>query len=510
MKFPRKSGILLHPTSLPGPYGIGEIGPQARAFVECLADMKQHIWQILPLGPTGYGDSPYQSLSTFAGNPLLISFDQLVEDGLLSKAALRKFPHFDPHCIDYGEVIEARMPILKKVCHAFEKKAPPKMHADYRKFCHRERHWLDDYALFIALKNAHGGRPWIEWEDDLILRDPDTLDKMHSKFIRNIQDIKMLQFLFYDQWHRLRKFARKKKVRIVGDIPIFVAHDSADVWAHPELFYIDLRGRLIVQAGVPPDYFSRTGQLWGNPLYNWMAHRKTGYRWWVNRMKQIFKTVDIVRIDHFRGFEKYWQVPGNAENAMNGSWVEGPDAEFFEALTARMGRLPIIAEDLGVITPEVDALRDRFAFPGMRILQFAFGNDPKAKTFRPDNYPQNCVVYTGTHDNDTTVGWFNSKAGQDSTRSAAAIRRERKNVLQYVKTDGREIHWDMIGLAFKSRANTAVVPMQDVMGLGTQARMNQPGRPAGNWRWRFSWDMLTDEMRTRLRTLTEMAGRNDE
>jgi len=502
MKFQRHAGILVHPTSLPGPYGIGEIGPEAYAFVDKLEQMQQYLWQILPLGPTSYGDSPYQSLSTFAGNHLLISFDQLIKDGLLSRRQLSRFPAFDPRHIDYGPVIVERMKILRSVCRNFSKKASPKMLKAYRAFCRKEAGWLDDYALFIALKDAHNGCSWVEWEADLVLRKEAAIAKAITKYSTAIEHVKILQFLFFDQWQHLKKYANKKGIKIIGDVPIFVAHDSADVWANPELFFLDLTGHLIVQAGVPPDYFSKTGQLWGNPLYHWVAHRKTDYVWWIARMKQTFRCVDIVRIDHFRGFEKYWEVPGTAKNAIHGRWVIGPGPELFTALNDALGDLPIIAEDLGVITPEVEALRDQFEFPGMRILQFAFGADLKAKAFRPHNYIPNCVVYTGTHDNDTTVGWFNSKPGKDSTRSAAIIKKERKTVLKYVKKkEGSEIHWDMIKLAYLSKADTAVVPMPDIMGLGSKARMNLPGRPGGNWQWRFTWDMLTDDMCQRLHEL---------
>lgn len=482
---------------------MGEIGPAAYAFVDKLVGMEQHLWQILPLGPTSYGDSPYQSLSTFAGNPLLISFDQLAADGLLTSRQLARFPQFDPHHIDYGPVIIERMKILRAVYRGFAKNVSPRMRKAYETFCRCEAAWLDDYALFIALKDAHKGRPWIEWEEDLLLRKATAIEKATHKYSAAIEQVKILQFLFSEQWQRLKKYANNKGVRIIGDVPIFVAHDSADVWANPELFFLDLGGRLIVQAGVPPDYFSKTGQLWGNPLYHWVAHRKTGYAWWIARMKQTFRCVDIVRIDHFRGFEKYWEVPGTAPNAIQGRWVEGPGADLFVVLKAALGDLPIIAEDLGVITPEVEALRDRFEFPGMRILQFAFGTDPKAKAFRPHNFKPNCVAYTGTHDNDTTVGWFNSKPGRDSTRSGAAIKKERKTVLNYVKKkNGDDIHWDMIKLALLSKANTSIVPIQDIMGLGSEARMNLPGRPGGNWQWRFTWDMLTDDMCRRLHALT--------
>ena len=507
MTFDRASGILLHPTSLPGQYGIGEIGPQARAFADTLKEMGQHLWQVLPLGPTGYGDSPYQSLSTFAGNPLLISFDLLEKDGLLSRSRLARFPHFPADTVDFGPVIQARMALLSTVCRSFDRKASATKRKAFEHFCEENAGWLDDFALFFAIKNAHDGRPWTTWEPELARREPSALQKARREFKTSIRHVKLRQFLFFDQWSRLRSYCHKRDIKIIGDIPIFVAHDSADVWAHKELFYLDETGAPTIVAGVPPDYFSATGQLWGNPLYRWDVHRDTDYAWWSARLRKIFDLVDIVRIDHFRGFEAYWEIPGHEKTAINGHWVKGPDAAFFEALIRRLGRLPIIAEDLGVITPEVEALRDRFAFPGMRVLQFAFGNDAKASDYRPDSYPANCVVYTGTHDNDTTVGWFRSEPGKDSTRTREEIERERRSILEYLKSDGSEIHWDLIALAWNSNANTAVVPLQDVMGLGSEARMNVPGVESGNWRWRFTWDMLTPKMKTRLRALTERAGR---
>lgn len=507
MKFERQSGILLHPTSLPGPYGMGDLGPQARAFADRLKEMGQHLWQVLPLGPTGYGDSPYQSLSTFAGNPLLISFDLLAKEGLLSRSRLARFPEFPTDAVDFGPVINARMAVLETACRSFDRKASPSKRRAFQRFCSHNAEWLDDFALFFALKNAHGGQPWPMWERELASRDPAALRAAARKLKTAIRHVKVRQFLFFDQWSRLRAYCHKRGIRLVGDIPIFVAHDSADVWAHPELFYMDEKGMPTIVAGVPPDYFSATGQLWGNPLYRWDVHRATGYAWWVKRMQKMFEIVDIVRIDHFRGFEAYWEIPGNEKTAINGKWVKGPNADLFNVLIQKLGRLPIIAEDLGVITPDVEALRDRFEFPGMRVLQFAFGNDAKAADYRPDQYPPNCVVYTGTHDNDTTVGWFRSEPGQDSTRTREEIERERKHILEYLKSDGREIHWDMIALALNSRANTAVFPLQDVLGLGSEARMNVPGREGGNWRWRFTWDKLTPEIMARLRGLTGNAGR---
>ena len=504
----RNSGVLLHPTSLPGPYGMGEIGPEAYRFADVLQEMGQGLWQMLPLGPTSYGDSPYQSPSTFAGNHLLISLDVLVEDGLLSADKLKGLPEFPAERVDYGWVIPERMAILHSVCRTFSRRASASIQQRFRAFCRHNAYWLEDYALFMAIKEAHGNGPFIEWPAELITREEKALEKARTKFRTAIRDVKILQFLFHDQWARLRAYCANKGVQIIGDIPIFVAHDSADVWAHPELFCVDdATGRLQVQAGVPPDYFSATGQLWGNPLYRWEVHSASGYAWWMQRLRKVFEMVDIVRIDHFRGFEAYWEVPADAENAIHGKWVKGPNHHLFQVLREQMDVLPIIAEDLGVITPEVESLRDDFELPGMNILQFAFGNDEKAEAFRPHNYKANSVAYTGTHDNDTTVGWFNSQPGPNSTRSAEDIARERATVLDYLRTSGDQIEWDMISLAYRSQANTAVAPLQDIMGLGSEARMNTPGKPDGNWQWRFQWEMLPEEKRKRLHEISAASDR---
>ncbi|MBU0678533.1 MAG: 4-alpha-glucanotransferase [Verrucomicrobia bacterium] len=507
MDLPRESGIIVHPTSFPGSYGIGEIGPEAYKFIDTLAEMGQHLWQILPMGPTSYGDSPYQSLSTFAGNHLLISFDLLMKAGLLSEAQLKKFPKLPANHVNYGRAIPARMKVLNSVCRTFESRASDHRKRAFRAFCKKEADWLDDYALFIALKNAHKGQPWVNWPEELACRDEKALERARRKYGISIRNVKILQYLFHDQWFRLRKRAHKKGVRIIGDIPIFVAHDSADVWANPDLFFLDSKGQPIVVAGVPPDYFSATGQLWGNPLYRWYVHQSSDYAWWIARIRKKLAVVDILRIDHFRGFEAYWEVPGYEETAMNGRWIEGPRDNLFEEMVKQINLLPIIAEDLGIITDEVRALRDRWGFPGMRILQFAFKPGGGTQEYLPENYVKHCVVYTGTHDNDTTVGWFHREVDKGNSGTREEIEAEHKIVLKYTGTDGSEIHWDMIGLALRSIANTAIIPLQDVMGLDSSGRMNVPGRPGGNWQWRFKWDMLTDEMKMRLRALSEESGR---
>lgn len=507
MKLERESGVLLHPTSLPGPYGIGEIGPEAEAFARFLQETGQHLWQVLPLGPTSYGDSPYQSPSTFAGNPLLISFDWLIEDGLLTHSKLRTFPKFPEHRVDFGPVITARVEVLQTVGRGFDRKADAKMKAEFNAFCEHNAYWLDDFSLFMALKDAHGGIPWTEWEAPLAQRHADALAEVSETYKASIKAVKVAQYLFERYWNRLRTYCRERGIKFVGDIPIFVAHDSADVWAHPDLFFLNERGYPTVVAGVPPDYFSQTGQLWGNPLYRWEVHQKQNYAWWAARLRRTFEMVDIVRIDHFRGFEAYWEIPAHETTAINGKWIKGPNSDIFDALLKQMGKLPIIAEDLGIITPEVNALRDRYEFPGMRILQFAFGNDDRADEFRPESYPKNTVVYTGTHDNDTTVGWFRSEPGKGSTRSLEEIAAERKVILDYLRTDGTNIQWDMIELAMRSNANTVVTPLQDIMGLDSSARMNIPGTQSGNWQWRFTWDMLKKQDKERLEYLTRATGR---
>jgi len=507
MNFPRAAGILLHPTSLPGRYGIGEIGPEAHRWVAHLHGMSQRLWQVLPLGPTGYADSPYQTLSTFAGNPLLISFEALREEGLLLEADLKNFPSFPQDRVDYGPVIEARIPILEKAARSFARRASAQLKSGLAKFEEENHFWLEDYALFTTLKKHHGNGPWTNWPAPLVRRDPKALQAAHKEHGPGIRQAKILQFLFFHQWDALRREAKSRGVSIIGDVPIFVAHDSADVWCRPDLFFLDSNGQPTVVAGVPPDYFSVTGQRWGNPLYRWEVHEQEGYAWWTSRLKAAFSLYDIVRIDHFRGFAAYWEIPGTEPTAVKGRWVPGPDRKLFDAAKTALGSMPIIAEDLGVITPDVEKLRDGLGYPGMRILQFAFGDDPKAAEFRPESYPVGCAVYTGTHDNDTTVGWYQSEPGKDSTRTPEQIERERHNIRTYLKCDGSQIHWDLIALALRSNANTALYPMQDVLGLGSPARMNVPGRESGNWAWRFRWDQLTLDIEQRLGRLTREANR---
>jgi 4-alpha-glucanotransferase len=502
----RLAGILLHPTSLPGRHGIGELGPEATAFLDFLAETGQRLWQVLPLGPTGYADSPYQCFSAFAGNPLLVSLDALREEGLVSAAELAKAPAFPEREVDFGAVIAFKQPLLARAFSVFEKKGDAERARAFEEFRRASSQWLPDFALFMALKRANEGRAWHTWESTLVAREAGALDRARRDLAREIREVEFEQWLFFEQWASLRAQAHRRGISIMGDIPIFVAHDSADVWAHPELFQLAADGRPAFQAGVPPDYFSATGQLWGNPLYRWDALARTGYAWWIDRFRAVLALVDRVRLDHFRGFEAYWEVPGDAPTAVDGRWAKGPGADFFDALLRSFSSLPIVAEDLGVITPEVEALRDRYGFPGMAILQFAFGTDAQANDFLPHNYPRNKAVYTGTHDNDTVLGWWTSGVG-DTTRTKEEVAREHERALAYVGGDGTEIHWDFIRTLFVSVADTAVAPLQDVLGEGAGSRMNLPGRPNGNWRWRFAKGALTPPIRRRLRLVTEGSGR---
>ena len=504
---PRRSGILLHPTSLPGRYGIGELGPEAHRFVDFLSGAGQRLWQVLPLGPTGYGDSPYQCFSAFAGNPLLVSLDALVEDGWLRAEDLAPAPEFAADSVDYDAVAAFKLPLLDRAFRRFETEAEPADRAAFDAFREANASWLDDYALYMAVKEAQGGTEWTEWEEDIARRRPEALSRWREERAGAVRARAFGQYLFFLQWQRLRERCRERDVALMGDIPIFVARDSADVWSHPQLFQLDEHGRPRVVAGVPPDYFSATGQLWGNPLYDWEEMARTGYGWWIERFRAALGLVDLVRLDHFRGFEAHWEIPAGEETAVNGQWVKGPGAALFEALREALGDLPIVAENLGVITPEVEQLRERFGFPGMAILQFAFGRDPEAGEFLPHNYPRNRVVYTGTHDNDTTVGWWTTSGAGDSTRGAEEVREERERALQYLDAEGREIHWAFIRAALASVADMAIVPLQDVLGLGSEARMNLPGRARGNWRWRFSPESLTDGIRDRLKRMAELYGR---
>ena len=493
----RQSGILVHPTSFPGPYGIGDLGDGAYAFIDFLSTAGQRIWQCLPLGPTGFGDSPYQAFSAFAGQPLLISPDGLVSLGLLSKEEFPSHPKWDAEHADYTAARTFKTELLNIAYTHFSTPAFPELHKEFSIFCKDEAEWLDTYALFMTLKDAHNGKCWTEWEACYKFPTADELDAFSKKNQKAIDYYRFVQFLFYRQWNKLKNYAHKKGIAIIGDLPIFVSGDSSDVWAHKELFLLDVDGNPAVSAGVPPDYFSATGQLWGNPLYNWKAHEKEGYHWWISRMKQQLRMTDRVRIDHFRGFESYWSIPAGETTAINGKWEKGPGAAFFKALQHAFDTpLPIIAEDLGIITPEVEALRDECGFPGMRILQFAF-DTVEDNNYLPYNYEKNCVCYTGTHDNDTTRGWYR----QASPESQDKVRR-------YMNCDGSNVHWDFIRLALSSPADLAIFPLQDVLGLDSEARMNTPGTPSGNWTWRYKADALNNGTADYLKELSTLFGRN--
>lgn len=498
MNFSRRSGLLLHPTSLPGRAGVGDLGAEAYRFVDFLEQSGNKLWQVLPLNPTGYGDSPFQCFSASAGNPLLISLETLVERGLLSPSDLEPLPAFSSDIVDYDGVFRHRMPILSKAAQTFLNRAEGQRRADFESFCQANAGWLDDFSLFMSCKNAHQGLPWTKWAADIATREPRALQESKTLFAAQINETKFCQFEFFRQWQALRSYAHERGIRIIGDIPVYVAHDSADVWAHPEFFLLAPDGNPTTVAGVPPDYFSATGQLWGNPIYNWDLLKATGYRWWIERFRAALRLYDIVRIDHFRGFEAYWEVPAKELTAMNGRWIKGPGAELFSALQAQLGELPIIAENLGVITPEVENIRHQFGFPGMAILQFAFGNDPQGPTFRPHNYVRNLVAYTGTHDNDTVVGWWNSKGGTDSIRTPEDVIKEHAFARTYLGCGEESINWALNRAVLASIADTAIIPLQDVLGLGSEARMNLPGTARGNWRWRFRPGALTPDLAARL------------
>jgi 4-alpha-glucanotransferase len=496
MDQPRCSGVLLHPTSFPGKYGIGDLGAEAYRFVDFLVAAKQSLWQVLPLGPTGYGDSPYASFSSHAGNPLLIDLEKLVEEGDLTPQDMESIPSFPTGYVDYGPVISFKMDMLRRAVDRFDRCAPRERRSALEQFCEDKKRWLDDYALFAALKGAHQGAMWNTWELDIVQRKSGAVARWTEALADEIRFQKYVQFQFFEQWSSLRRYANEQGIRIIGDIPIFVAPDSADAWSRPDVFHMDEEGQLTVVAGVPPDYFSPTGQRWGNPLYRWDAIAADGFRWWIERVQSALELVDILRIDHFRGLETYWEIPADERTAVNGRWLPGPRDAFFDALRgALVDDLPIVAEDLGIITDEVRELRKRVGLPGMKVLHFAFSEGPEHE-YLPHNYTSDYVVYLGTHDNDTTIGWFGSR-GQE----------ERDFVLRYLGSDGSDIVWDMMQLAFMSVADTVIVSVQDLLKLGSEARMNTPGVTGGNWQWRYWAGVLSDDVACWLGELTEIYGR---
>jgi len=495
MSFPRSAGVLLHPTSLPGNYGIGELGAPAYDFVDRLVQSGQSLWQILPLGPTGYGDSPYACFSALAGNPMLIDLDWLAEEGDIDAADLAEAPSFPADRVDFGPVISFKSAILQRGARAFRAHASPERQAALNHFCRENDDWLDDFALFMALKDAHGGGAWNTWERELVTRDPGALQAWRERLDETLFAQRYYQFQFFRQWESLKRYSNEQGIQIVGDIPIFVAYDSVDVWAHPDLFLLDEDLRPTQVAGVPPDYFSPTGQLWGNPIYNWGRMAGNGYTWWIRRFEQTFTTVDIVRLDHFRGFAAYWAVPSDETTAINGHWETGPGAGFFQTIKDALGELPIIAEDLGHITEDVLELREQFDLPGMNVLQFAFTSDA-GNPYLPHNVRHNSVIYTGTHDNDTTMGWYASREAW-----------ELKLCHDYLGPVNEPINWALMRTAYRSVADLAIVPMQDILGLGSEARMNTPGKFGDNWDWRFNLDDFTPEVQARLKELALTYGR---
>lgn len=495
MELNRASGIILHPTSLPGPDGIGDLGPEVYQWIDFLHQAGCQLWQVLPLGPTGYGDSPYQCFSAFAGNPYLISGTVLLEQGLLRKADLKDRPDFPIESVDYGPVIDWKLKLLHRAYEHFKTDTQSSLINAFDVFKQQEKAWLEPFALFMAIKRHHGNVAWSEWPTPLRIRDKKVLKAFKRDYDDEINFHAFVQFIFHQQWQSVRNHAHQKGIRIIGDIPIFVAYDSADVWVNKELFHLDEDGIPEVVAGVPPDYFSETGQLWGNPLYKWSIHQENGFSWWLKRIQAVLRHVDIVRLDHFRGFEAYWEVPHGNETAVEGKWVQGPGKHFFKIIKKELGDLPIIAEDLGVITQPVIEMREKFNLPGMKILQFAFASDAD-DDFLPHNFPTKCVAYTGTHDNNTTLGWYQS-----------APEREKDFCRRYLARSGQDISWSMIRILWQSVAAWVLAPMQDFLSLGDWSRMNYPGNPSGNWRWRLHPNAIDESLINRLYETNLIYGR---
>jgi len=497
MEFIRSSGIILHPTSLSGPFGIGDLGPSAIHWLDFLVNSELGLWQIQPLGPTGYGNSPYQCFSAFAGNTNLISPILLVEDGLISLEEVENHPHFSNKKVDFNRVTRWKDKILHLAFNNYRKSNPSSLKIDFDSFCQNQAFWLEDYTLFMTIKETHKKVAWDQWPDELRFRNQESLDKFRKKNAKKILFQMFKQFLFFKQWETLHAYAHSKNICIVGDIPLFISFDSADVWKYPELFDLDENRESRVVAGVPPDYFSLTGQLWGNPQYRWSVHKQTNYQWWLQRFQKTLEMVDIVRLDHFRGFSGYWEVKAGMPTAREGRWVKGPGAAFFEAIEKSLGKLPVIAEDLGLISADVIEILNRFDFPSMRVLQFAFSTDAN-NPFLPHNYPINCVAYTGTHDNAPSKGWF-----QDLSHKEMDFCR------QYLKSDAKHIAWDLIRGIWTSAAVFAFAPIQDFLELGNKARMNFPGTLGDNWTWRIHPNALTDKLAIRIKEINQLYGRSN-
>ena len=487
----RAAGVLLHPTSLPGQYGIGDLGDELTLFLDWAASAGMHLWQVLPLNPPGFGNSPYNCVSSIAGSPLLISPQRLLHDQLLMPEDVADVPIFAADHAEFDRVVEWKATVLRRAWKRFEGDG---LRAEFDSFCTDESEWLDDYALYMALKQRAGGAPWWQWDEPLLRRETAAMKKALRELKDEIRFHKFVQFVFFRQWAAVRDAAHSRGIKIMGDIPIYVAHDSADVWANRDLFQVDERGNPVVVAGVPPDYFSSTGQRWGNPIYRWDVLRETGYRWWITRIRTNLHLADVIRLDHFRGFAAYWEVPANEPTAIHGRWMPGPGIELFDALHNALGALPLVAEDLGFITPEVNELREKTGMAGMKILQFGFSSPDSPHL--PHRFTAHTVVYTGTHDNDTALGWFKN-----------APEAEKLLARMYLGDDCVDVAWALIRAAYTSVAETAIVPLQDILGLGSEARMNRPGAGVDNWSWRFPAGALTRPIADRLRRLAEISGR---
>jgi 4-alpha-glucanotransferase len=496
MRLERSCGVILHPTCLPSPHGIGDLGPSAHDYLDWLARAGARWWQVLPLNPVGPGWSPYAATSTFAGSAELVSPELLLKDGLLEPADLADAPQLSPFKVEYERAMPYKWRLLQRAFQRFSRKPPANVESAFAAFSKENAWWLSDYSAFVALKRAHRGAPWHKWSEDLSLHRAGPLAAWVGRHQHELLFEEFCQFLFFSQWRAIKEHARLVGISILGDVPIYVAGDSAEVWANRELFQLDARGVPLVVAGVPPDYFSETGQLWGNPIYDWEVLERTGYAWWIARLRATLALVDAVRLDHFRGFAGYWEVPAGQKTAIKGRWVTGPGRRLFDAARAALGDLPLVAEDLGVITDDVTALRDGLGLPGMAVLQFAFTPSPRSE-FVPYLLRRNTVVYTGTHDNNTTLGWYMGDATDE----------EKDYVRRYLGTDGHDIHWDMIRLALSSVADLAVVPHQDIAGLGADCRMNTPATAKGNWQFRLTKWMLSDALRDRFAEMAWLYGR---
>ena len=497
MHFTRRAGLLLHITSLPGRFGIGDFGEGARRFIHFMSEAGAEIWQVLPLVPAAAGNSPYSGLSAFAGNPLLISLEDLVADGLLHEMDLSSYPQLSDKAVDYGQVIAAKSKLLKVAYQKFEQ-SRSELQGELNRFCLDQQEWLEDYALFVALADSFGTADWSRWPQELVQREPTALERWRLRLAQGIEQEKFTQFLFHRQWWALKRFANEQQIELLGDLPIFVAYESADVWANQDCFYLDAAGKRLVVAGVPPDYFAKTGQLWGNPLYRWDMLAQDDYGWWVKRLRHSLKLYDSIRLDHFRGFEAYWEIPASAETAVDGRWVKGPGAAMFHSARHQLGQLPIVAEDLGMISDEVHQLREELEFPGMRVYQFGF-DDEGGRYHRPESYPENCVAYTGTHDNDTIVGWLKSRQGRFSPGQDLLD--------EYLDARDPNAYWQAVSDVVSSSANTAILPLQDLLGLDNSARMNVPGLADGNWSWRIESHQMTADVAAKFKELLQRCGR---